>query len=570
MQHEPLALVEDLERHLGDPRDPTAPFSFARCAELDAVDGFPDAICGELDGWGVQNYYVPVEHGGALNDYEAALHLMRAIARRDLTVAIAHGKTFLGAVSAWVAGPGPTTERVAELVRKRAPVSWGLTERDHGSDLMAGDVAASAVPGGFRLNGEKWLINNATLGRAVSVLARSDPAGGPRGFDVFVVDKDDLPETAFECLPKVYTHGIRGADISGISFRDAFVPTSARLGEPGTGLDIVLKGLQLTRTMCSSLSLGGAEHALRLGVQAAAERPDDEELRRVLAEGYSDLLLLESLSIVAARSVHALTGELSVTSAVVKYLLPTRTDALIRALQRQLGVRSVGVSGFNEFQKVARDHRIVGIFDGNTLVNLTSIVGSIPLLARRRRDGPAPDALRETFDLSVTPRNFDPSGLALVARKGSSLLASLPAAVEELTQTSHADPELSTVAELAGALLRQAESIAAEMREHRAVAVTIPAASFDLAKRIVLCVAAAAAINFWLRNHELCADTATAPLWRHGHWLSAVLGRILNSLQEPVALSADTREALLDVLLRQCREGWALSLLPFLRNEGMR
>lgn len=89
---------------------------------------------------------------------------MRAVARRDLTVAVAHGKTFLGAVSVWVGGTRRQAEELAGLVMDGAAVSWGLTERDHGSDLMAGETVARPDTDGYLVSGEKWLINNASRG----------------------------------------------------------------------------------------------------------------------------------------------------------------------------------------------------------------------------------------------------------------------------------------------------------------------------------------------------------------------------------------------------------------------
>ncbi len=111
------------------------------------------------------------------------------------------------------------------------------------------------------------------------------------------------------------THGIRGADISGFALNAASVPRTALIGSEGAGLEIVLKGLQLTRTPCAALSLGAADHALRLCTGFVAERRlYDRSLlafpmaRQTLGECYADHLLAEALSLMAARTIHALTG----------------------------------------------------------------------------------------------------------------------------------------------------------------------------------------------------------------------------------------------------------------------
>ena len=218
--------AQALQRAMGDPADDDEVLSYARSAELDASEVFPTAACARLDALGLPRHYVPARHGGALTSYEEVLHLMRVLARRDLTLAIAHGKTFLGAVGVWVAGRPDQQADLAADILAGARVCWGLTERAHGSDLLAGEVSAQRTPTGYRVDGEKWLINNATRGDLVCLLARTEPTGGPRGFSLLLVDKRQLAPDRYRCLPKVRTHGIRAADISGISFHDAEVPAT--------------------------------------------------------------------------------------------------------------------------------------------------------------------------------------------------------------------------------------------------------------------------------------------------------------------------------------------------------
>ncbi|MET0135540.1 MAG: acyl-CoA dehydrogenase family protein [Kibdelosporangium sp.] len=553
--------IEDFEAYLGNPHTDVE-FSYERCARLDAAEEFPAQIIRLLNDWGLHHHYVPAEFGGALTDFVTPPQLIRAVARRDLTVAIAHGKTFLGGVSAWVAPVTGHTRALAGKVLGGHPVSWGLTEREHGSDLLAGEVTADAVTGGYRISGEKWLINNATQGRVVTVLARSDRAGGARGFDVFVVDKHELPAESFRCLPKVRTDGIRGADISGISFDGAMVPTSARLGEPGTGLEIVLKGLQLTRTLCSALSLGAGDHALALAMSFAGNRSLYDRVlielpraRRVLANAYADHLLNEVLAVTGVRSIHTMPGDLGLVSAIVKYLLPTRTDKMLTELGRLLGVRSQLADG--RFEKLARDHRIVGIFDGNTVVNLRAIINAFPMVARRD-DGD----VAGTFDLGGSLPPLDRGKLSLMSRHGCRIIRSLPRSVARLAELAGARPELVPVARLAQDLLERSNRTLVEVAAYRPTPVRVPRRAFTLAEQFALDVAGAAAIGVWLANHEA---EAGSPFWRHGIWLHAVLAR---SLSAPSTVDAD--DALLAELSAQYAGGRSFSLTPHRLAEGMR
>lgn len=501
-RYDPVALAEAFDRALGDPADESRAFSATRVLAWDREEAFPEDIAAELNESGLAAHYVPEEYGGTLRSYEELLQIMRRVAARDLTTAIGHAATYLGSVCTWVAGTAQQARLTAKEVMAGTVHSFGLTERDHGSDVLAGELTAAATPGRYRLDGEKWLINNAARGRRLCVLARTDAAGGSRGFSLFAVDKRELPEHTYRTLPAVRTHGIRGTDISGIEFRGAVVPAGAMIGGPGQGAEIVLKSLQITRTLCAALSLGSADHALRLAVRHGAGK------RSVLAEAYADLLTVEAVSVVAARSLHALPGELGVVSAVVKHFVPTTVDTMIERLGTVLGPDAYTADG--PFQKIARDHRIVGIFDGNTVVNLLALVNQFPLLVRGERRGTHDEAgLRVATAPGIMPPAFDRERLSLIALGGCSI-----------TQAPVTD-EVPYAAEL--------RSVGAEL--HAEMAAVRPSArdtrpeTFDLAERYTLLFAARACAHLWTRHH----DARTDP-----RWPKVCLARLLTRLGRPV------------------------------------
>src|SRR5439155_7756783 len=97
-------LAEELEQALGDPHDPTCLISFARALELDEHEHFPAEAAAALDAWGFHTHFVPQEYGGRGRSFETLLALLRVVARRDLTLAIGHGTTMLGAITVWAGG----------------------------------------------------------------------------------------------------------------------------------------------------------------------------------------------------------------------------------------------------------------------------------------------------------------------------------------------------------------------------------------------------------------------------------------------------------------------------------
>lgn len=565
--NELYAAAGDWERRLGDPCDDGRIFSYARCGDLDDHEEFPYEICRELDVLGLPAHYVPARFGGVLRDYDDAMQVLRVIARRDLTVAIAHGSTFLGAVSVWVGGSVEQGVALAARIRSGAVVSWGLTERDHGGDLVAGEVAAEPAEAGFRVDGEKWLIGNATRSELMCLLARSESTGGARGFSVLLVDKRKLAPARHHPLPAVRLHGIRGADISGIAFTQASVGADALVGSRGDGIELVLRGLQLTRILCAALSLGAADQALGMAVTYALDQAGGRPLielphiRRTLTTAYTDLLLVEALALVAARSVQAATAELAVVSAATKFYTSTTVERLIRRLSTIMGWRASAVgAGYahGRFQKIERDHRIVGIFDGSTVVNLHALITVFPALARAQRRGTVDvDALRTCTTLSAPLPELDPDRLTLWPRTGCGLVQSLPAAIDDLTRQPGVPPSLVRTA---GAVRTLFDDVLDGVTKYRPTPVDVPTEAFELAERYAGCVAAAAAVQLWLANRDTVADPAG--LWESGLWLEACLSRVLERGSPGGRAKADVLDRLARPLVAQHEAGLPHSLLP--------
>ncbi|WP_340684125.1 acyl-CoA dehydrogenase family protein [Amycolatopsis coloradensis] len=587
MKYRPWEPIQRLEPVLGNPEDQGQEFGYAQLAALDHAGEFPHGVCRYLDELGLGRYYVPAHHGGLLTSYETTAHLVRMLARRDMGVAVAHAKTYLGAVCVWIAGNRSQSTSLGRMITAGVPVSWGLTERDHGSDLAGGELVAEKSGSSYRLRGEKWPINNATRCGVMCVLARTDSLGGPRGFSLFLVDKSTLPGS-YRCLPKVRTLGNRCADVSGIVFCDAEVPADALIGTEGSGLENVLKGLQVTRTLCSALSLGSSDHALRIAIDFLENssrdgRPviDLRRARRTIALAYADHLLAEALSVVAVRSVHALTSELAVIAAVTKYLVPTRTEAAIARLRHFMGPAALHQDNQRRgsLGKVERDHRVVSLFDGNTVVNLHSLISMFPLLSRARDKRLAPDheGLAACCELSrpTPPAKLD--RLALIPRNGASFLLAAESSISKVAALANDNPLLIPLATTAKRLGEALDELWMDISEEPLSGTDISNRLFAVAKRSALFFAGAVAIELWLRNHrEVPVRRPTGRprqaedlLWRNGVWLHAVLYRILATTGDRHgAVATPPFDVLFDVLADQVKDERLPSLFGFQLAEA--
>lgn len=532
---EVLAPVRAFDKLLGDPRDDAAVISTNRSLVLDEQAAFPaDEVAAVTDA-GLQQWYIPVAYGGMLTDALVPLLMIRHLARRDFTVAAVHGKTFLGAISAWVAG-GEIATRMAGLVAPGHPVSWGLTERGRGSDLSRSSTTAAITDQGVRVDGGKWPINNAVRCRAMTVLARSDERPGPRSLSLVLVDKEEADAATIGYEPKVASHGLRGANLAGIRFSGTAVGADSVVGPVGHGLEIVLKSLQLTRPFTTGLSMGAVDRALQTALDTATAPSAEPGLlaspvaRRTLGAAIADALLVECLMFVGVRSAHSAASEMAMVSALVKFLGPDTSDLLFRDLAGLLGPTSLVVGSMRAgvlqpaavgaFQKAARDSRVVGIFDGNSIVNLNMIVNELANQVR-----PAEPVALEDVVAPLRPGirfdALDTSALRLVTRQGSRLLRALPALVDALDD-GRAPREAVQAARRIGAgydeALREASELARKSQPD-------PLA-FHLAERVALAFGGACAMAFWLARR----DHVCGPLGGADVWLPGVLQRVSQRL----------------------------------------
>ena len=444
-------LAEKLEQALGDPQQADSIASFQHTAEIDEAEQFPHDEIKWLYQWGLQNYYIPTACGGKFTSFEEFVAFVRVLSRRDLNIAIAFTTLFWSFLT-WMAGTDEQKETLSRLMREdQAAMCLAYSEREHGSDLVGGGVTATKVEGGYLLNGEKWPINRATISDVTFVLARTNPEGGNRGLSLFMVEKKYLDPSQYYNLPKIKTHGIRAADMSGIGFSDCFIPESMLLGQEGHGLELGLKGFQITRALCAAFSQGAADTTLRTTLNFATKRKlynktviDMPHARRTLSNAFLDILICDCVNIGAARGFHVATDQFSVWSAVDKYFVPVTLEQVMKDTSVVLGsrfyMRDEHDSGV--FQKALRDSAIISMFDGSSVVNLHALILQRRQLAKARvRIRKKPEKLEalkarlaQSFSLSEPVPTFEPTKLELISRGADDVMQGLESVLAQLAE----------------------------------------------------------------------------------------------------------------------------------------
>ncbi|MFI5527932.1 acyl-CoA dehydrogenase family protein [Kitasatospora sp. NPDC051853] len=520
-------LAARLEEQLGDPHDPDSSMPFEQILAHDEREEFPYAFVNLLQRWGVHEYVIPAAQGGKAGDVEVGFNLLRLIARRDPTSATALMLTSLSFMPAWIAGTDEQKQYVVDRMKQGTKLAWGLSERHHGSDVLANEMRAEKVEGGYLLTGEKWLIGNATVADGVSVFARTDPKGGPAGYSIFLVEKRNTPAGSVVELPNERLHGLRALDMSGIRLDGVFVPDSARLGHEGQGLEIALKSAQVARTTIGSMALAAVDTALRVTLDFTEQREifgkkvsDIPYSRRQLTEVFADLLTADAVSLGAVRSLQLVPEQTSVWSSVAKYFVPTLLERSMAQLNIVLGARLYlrAHPHYGIYQKMLRDLLVAIFADGNTVVNLKNIALQLDgLLTTAGNPAARAEAELRTPVLYGIDRElplYRPWDQELFSRGKDDALLGAPAALERLRELAAAAKGeerdwLERAAALAGELLDRAEDLHAQATGLRAALgreYGQSAELFDLAKQYATLHATAAVVHTFVHSHAALDD----------------------------------------------------------------
>jgi (2S)-methylsuccinyl-CoA dehydrogenase len=161
-----------------------------------------------------------------------------------------------------------------------------VTEPDHGSDVAGIATTATAVDGGYVINGVKTWATFAGRADLLMLLARTDPdrSASHRGLSMFVIEKEPSAGHAFALEQPgggkaegraIDTPGYRGMHSFEVSFADWFVPAENLVGEEGgigRGFYLQMEGFENGRLQTAARAVGLMQAAFEDGLAYAQER----------------------------------------------------------------------------------------------------------------------------------------------------------------------------------------------------------------------------------------------------------------------------------------------------------
>jgi isovaleryl-CoA dehydrogenase len=239
--------------------------------KIDREDKIPGEIWGKLGELGVMGVNVPVEYGGGGMDILSSVIVMEELSRNCPAVSLSWlAHAILCVNNLFEHG---NEEQRKKWLPKLCAGEWigcmALTEPGAGSDAVGITTTAGKDQDGFLINGSKTFITNAPIADVALVYTKSRPERGARGITAFIVD---TRTPGFLVSKKIEKMGHRGSPTGEISFEDCRAPAENMLGVENQGVSVLMKGLDVERTVIAAGPVGLAQAGLDLSIRYALER----------------------------------------------------------------------------------------------------------------------------------------------------------------------------------------------------------------------------------------------------------------------------------------------------------
>jgi acyl-CoA dehydrogenase len=339
--------------------------------DYDRNPRFPGDIIQKAHAAGLMNLTCPKEYGGQ------GLGLVdSSIINEEMNVACAAISAMIG-INSLACGPimvGGSDEQkrrfLLPLTQSGKTASFGLTEREAGSDAGGLKTRAKLEGDHYILNGQKCFITNASYADLYTIFATIDPSKGTKGICGFVVPRNSPGLSIGKVEDKM---GQRSLNVAEVILENVIVPRENLLGKEGEGFKWAMEALDEGRVNIATVGLGLARAAFEAALSYAKTRV---QFGRPIGtnQGLTFMLADMAAAVESARLLTWYAGSLADQgkrftreSAQAKFYA---TDVAMRVTTDAVQIHG-GYGYTKDFvvEKLMRDAKLTQIYEGTNQIN---------------------------------------------------------------------------------------------------------------------------------------------------------------------------------------------------------
>jgi butyryl-CoA dehydrogenase len=341
-------------------------------AQYDAEQTFPWEVQRAIKEAGLYGVWVPTAFGGMGGGVLDLCLVVEEFSRACGGMGVGYAVNALGSFPIILGGTKEQQERwLPGIAAGDKLISFGLSEKESGSDAGSMTTRAEKSADGYVLNGEKKWNTGGAVASYNTIFAVTEPGRGARGISAFVVEKDTPGYRIGKHENKM---GIRCVPVVEIHLENCRVPAANLLGgAEGHGFKHAMLTLDRARPGVAAQAVGLAQGALDLTMQYTHERQQFGQsvssfqgVQWMLADMATQIEAARQLVHHAARVIDSGYKHITKVSAMCKLMA---TDVAMKVTTDC--VQLFGGYGYCKdypIEKYMRDAKITQIYEGTNQI----------------------------------------------------------------------------------------------------------------------------------------------------------------------------------------------------------